>query len=119
MSVDVDDDYELFTSLRYDPQLLTETFNTEFTGEPSPYPLFEYHVHRLIDAAAIFEWPLAIETTSAGDILDTLREKCNEAVALHDGDDGGTGESPLRVRLCTMIAFVVYLHVRSISCGSC
>lgn len=74
------DDFELFTSLRYDPKLLDENFNTEVSGVPSPYLLLPYHVDRLVKQASVFEWPSAEQTMSAPDVRETVKRLCDEAV---------------------------------------
>jgi hypothetical protein len=51
-------DFGLFTSLRYDPQLLQSSENTVLSGNNLPSPLynFVYHHERFINALDHFGW---------------------------------------------------------------
>jgi len=82
-------DFELFSSLRYDPKLLHEEFNTAVAGHPSPFLLFSYHVDRLRTAASAFDWPLAKEAMNALEAEEMLRKKCEESVAKEEDSDNG------------------------------
>ena len=74
-------DFDLFTSLRYDPKLRSISFNTDANGgSESPYLLFSYHVQRLAKAAEVFAWSLAIRTMSSSDIEEILMKKCEESI---------------------------------------
>jgi hypothetical protein len=55
-------DFGLFTSLRFDPQLLNSSHNTELSGngKPSPFYNFLYHYERLVDALDHFRWSLKV-----------------------------------------------------------
>lgn len=94
--------FDLFTSLRYDPKLLTAPFNAPLVSRdgtltPSPYMLFPYHLDRLRVAARAFGWERASETIEAPDAAERLREACDKAVSAYEGDSQtGVG---LRVRL--------------------
>jgi hypothetical protein len=59
-------DFGLFTSLRYDPQLLQSSENTKLSGNnvPSPFYNFVYHYERLINALDHFGWRLKNKTTT-------------------------------------------------------
>ena len=75
-------EFDLFTSLRYDPKIRSASFNTEVNGgEESPYLLIPYHIHRLKTAAEAFAWPLAVQIMSRPDIGEVVQRKCDEAVA--------------------------------------
>jgi hypothetical protein len=75
-------DFDLFTSLRYDPKLRSASFNTQVNGgNPSPYLMLPYHVQRLEKAAEAFEWPLAVRTMAKPDTFDELKRKCDDATA--------------------------------------
>ena len=88
-------DFDLFTSLRYDPTLRSAFFNTEINGgEPSPYLMLPYHLQRLEKAAEAFKWPLAVQAMTKPDIFNELKSKCDEAVA---GVEEGVREGGLRV----------------------
>jgi len=86
---DTNADFELFSSLRYDPKLLHEEFNAAVAGQPSPYLLFSYHVDRLRAAAAAFDWPLAKDVMNPPGIEEMLRTKCDEAVARAEASENG------------------------------
>jgi hypothetical protein len=63
-------DFGLFTSLRYDPQLLQSSENTRLSGNsaPSPFYNFVYHYERFINALDHFGWRLKNETaTTSGE----------------------------------------------------
>jgi hypothetical protein len=69
-------DFGLFTSLRYDPQLLQSSENTRLSGNnaPSPFYNFVYHYERLINALDHFGWRLKTEnetTTASGEKVDS------------------------------------------------
>ena len=90
-------DYQLFTSLRYDPVLRNAAFNTAVNrGEESPFLLFPYHYDRLTKAARVFGWPSAIKAMSEPDAEEKLRRKCEEAVTNYPHNDKENG---LRVRV--------------------
>ncbi|KLO16581.1 hypothetical protein SCHPADRAFT_205624 [Schizopora paradoxa] len=84
-----ENDFELFSSLRYDPKLLREEFNTAVAGQPSPFLLFSYHVDRLRVGAAAFDWPHAKDFMNAPGVEEALRKKCDEAVANAEVSDNG------------------------------
>lgn len=91
--------YDLFTSFRYDPKLLTLDFNTAVNGTPLPYLLFPYHVARLVDAANVFGWPSAIQRANAPGFAETLRKTCDDAVksCLLPEKEQGLGVSRSRI----------------------
>ena len=74
------DDFDLVTSLRYDPKLLTSDFNTQVNGIELPYLLFVYHVDRLLAAANAFQWPYARQALTAPDAAARIRYACDDAV---------------------------------------
>lgn len=83
-------DFSLFTSLRYDAQLLTSDENTKLSGNGQPSPLynFVFHYERLINALDHFGWSTKSNssTDSHPDVIkpvssiEKLRETCNNAV---------------------------------------
>ncbi|KAH8108400.1 aminotransferase [Phellopilus nigrolimitatus] len=73
-------DYDLFTSFRYDPKLLTAPYNTEVNGIELPYLLFVYHVDRLVAAATKFGWTRAVQTMKACGVSERLRHMCDQTV---------------------------------------
>jgi len=74
------DDFSLFSSLRYDPALLTVDWNTWSGNPPSPFLLFPFHLDRLIEAAQKFNWSEAQKTLSGEreQLLEKLRNLCLE-----------------------------------------
>ncbi|EPE28602.1 D-aminoacid aminotransferase-like PLP-dependent enzyme [Glarea lozoyensis ATCC 20868] len=68
--------FQLFTSLRYDPLLLTSPQNlTHYsppTTTPSPFYMLPLHRDRLLLAATHFSWPLAITLLTGPSGLTTL-----------------------------------------------
>ncbi|KAL5525433.1 ABZ2 [Sanghuangporus sanghuang] len=73
-------DFELFTSLRYDPKLLTSEFNTRVNKIELPYLLFQYHFDRLLAAATYFGWRSAVAQLKAPGASERLRHMCDQAV---------------------------------------
>ena len=80
-------EFELTTSLRYDPELLTVPGNTP----PSPFLLLPYHLDRLVQAASHFEWPAAVNALSGDGAADFLRGVCEGCIDRNDA------QRPLRV----------------------
>ncbi|KAF2087777.1 hypothetical protein K490DRAFT_41709 [Saccharata proteae CBS 121410] len=70
-----DSSFSLFTSLRYDPLLLTSTENSSpvfsFTS-PSPFYMLRYHRDRMLEAAQHFEWTSVVQKLSEGSSLEQL-----------------------------------------------
>ena len=89
-------DYDLFTSLRYDPALCSAEFNTAASGVSSPYLLLPYHADRLRKAAIDFDWTKAVAVVDRSDVVDKLRALCDEAVDKYEGEDKRNG-----LRVCS------------------
>jgi hypothetical protein len=91
-------DFELFTSLRYDPLLTTLPVNTEAwdsdVKQSSPFYMLSYHRDRLLEAAEHFAW---------AEIADSLRGPKGFTILLKKLNDGianlTQSQSPLRVRV--------------------
>ncbi|KAH8685889.1 aminotransferase [Tricladium varicosporioides] len=88
-------DFQLFSSLRYDPLLCTLPINTE-TWEsdikaPSPFYMLPYHRDRMLQAAEHFGWTTAADKIRGPEGFKHLLEKLNEAI------DAST-TTPMRVR---------------------
>ncbi|OBT92397.1 hypothetical protein VE01_09294 [Pseudogymnoascus verrucosus] len=83
--------FDLFTSLRYDPLLLTCAANTTLSPSPSPFYMLSHHRDRILSAAQHFNWPLAIARLSGPSGLDHF------LAALKDAVDT-TSTAPRRVR---------------------
>ncbi|KAG0127513.1 aminotransferase [Tuber indicum] len=90
-----DQTFQIFTSHRYDPLLLTCPTNTTYSHDPStPSPLYllSHHRDRMLSAAEHFKWPPSI-TAPLSD-LSLLHKTCLAAV--HSSGDSNTD---FRVRL--------------------
>ncbi|KAG9239635.1 aminodeoxychorismate lyase [Amylocarpus encephaloides] len=90
-----DSDFDLFSSLRYDPILTTQPLNLEFwdppASSPSPFYMARYHQDRMLQAAQHFNWPAAITTISGPQGFRLLLRKLSEAIDL-------SSPTPLRIR---------------------
>jgi hypothetical protein len=92
-SPSVDGQYSIFTSLRYDPQLLSCPANTlaSSLSAPTPFYLLSHHRDRMLAAAEHFSYPAA--TTSVLRDLDVFAQRLDEAI-----DASGSGrDGPLKV----------------------
>ncbi|KAA8903034.1 aminotransferase [Sphaerosporella brunnea] len=85
-----DGEFAVFTSLRYDPQLLTCAANTAASSlsAPTPFYLLSHHRDRMLSAAEHFSYPPT--TTALLRDLSTFAQRLNQAVdvsghALIDG----------------------------------
>ncbi|OLN85577.1 Aminodeoxychorismate lyase [Colletotrichum chlorophyti] len=84
-------DFQLFTSLRFDPglvdvpksRLANAGWNAKIT---SPYYMLDYHRDRMLRAATYWNWAPAIEAISGQDGLQRLAEAI-EAFLAHHGKD--------------------------------
>ncbi|KAF2846527.1 hypothetical protein T440DRAFT_458209 [Plenodomus tracheiphilus IPT5] len=92
-----DDDFQLFTSLRYDPLLLTSEENSRpdlSIVTPSPFYMLAYHRDRMTEAAQHFEFPKVEERLKNGTALhEDLSKRVKEHIA-----KGGEDE-PLKLRI--------------------
>lgn len=108
----------LLTSLRYDPLLLTRSWNTWPGNPPSPFFLLPYHLERLIGGARDFDWVVALEAlgvTAKGEgrnevgkggyeyeyvvPLDRFRSFCQDCVDRYFTEHPGSDmDHPLKVR---------------------
>lgn len=90
-------DFHLFTSLRYDPLLLSSSANSHpslsFTS-PSPLYMLVYHRDRLLEAAQHFEFPKVAEKLADGTALHEALLKHVKRYIRERGEDG-----PLKVRV--------------------
>ncbi|KAK1593093.1 aminodeoxychorismate lyase [Colletotrichum navitas] len=92
------DDFQLFTSLRYDPELLTVPkrrlvnagWNARMT---SSFYMLDLHRDRMLRAATYWNWTLAIETLWGAAGLQRLTEAIESFLAQHGK------ESALRVKV--------------------
>jgi hypothetical protein len=102
----------LFSSLRYDPQLLSCPANTAVSGtaKPSPFYCLLYHRDRMLAAANHFAWP-----SSRTEILQSLEvytSKLEEAVRgylVASKNQGETLAPPLKVRFIHSYAILISL----------
>ncbi|KAI1497104.1 aminotransferase [Biscogniauxia marginata] len=71
------DDFQLFTSLRYDPALLklpTEGFaDIGWNGQPSPFYMLDFHRDRMLRAATHWGWIAAVDTLAGDQGLKRLQ----------------------------------------------
>ncbi|KAL2076039.1 hypothetical protein VTL71DRAFT_982 [Oculimacula yallundae] len=88
-------DFQLFSSLRYDPILLPLTINTAaWDGEIkffSPFYMLPYHRDRMLQAAEHFGWTKAADTIRGTEGFNFLLKKLNEAVDTKS-------ETPMKVK---------------------
>lgn len=73
-------DFDLLTSLRYDPKLLTAAYNTDVNGIELPYLFFRFHIERLAAAAAAFGWSRAASVLRGPGATQRLLHMCDQAV---------------------------------------
>ena len=73
-------DFSIFTSLRYDPQLLECPENTAASSlaSPTPFYLLSHHRDRMLAAATHFQYPPA--ATAILQSLEAFEQKLQEAV---------------------------------------
>lgn len=86
-------DFSIFTSLRYDPQLLNSHANTEASSlsSPTPFYLLSHHRDRMLAAATHFSYPPAAAAILHS--LEAFAQRLQEAV--DTSAFGGAG--PLKV----------------------
>ena len=95
-----DSDFHLFTSLRYDPQLLSSPVNTTLSGyfsvndspPPSPFYMLAYHRDRILEAADHFNWKSVVSLLSGTAGLQTFKQAIVSEVDM-------TCQTPSRVRI--------------------
>ncbi|KAK4199366.1 aminotransferase [Triangularia verruculosa] len=90
-------DFQIFTSLRYDPSLLQVHSNPAFThanwnyNHASPFYMLDYHRDRMLRAALHWKWESAIESLSGEAGLQLLAESITANLPRKD--------EPARVRV--------------------
>ncbi|RDW91242.1 hypothetical protein BP5796_02407 [Coleophoma crateriformis] len=107
-------DFQLFSSLRYDPILLSNSVNTQLSPgkQPSPFYMLEYHRDRILQAAEHFGWSQAIAALEGTEGLTRLASKLGEysfvksltpfrvrVLVAHDGTITAESNSTLAVSL--------------------
>jgi len=90
-------DFQLFSSLRYDPVLLQSADNIEswpqqVAKSPSPFYMLPYHRDRILQAAQHFDWKEAINRIRGPDGFLHILEKLEEAIDVNS-------LTPLRIRM--------------------
>lgn len=90
-------DFQLFSSLRYDPLLLQSTTNTQLgpqgsSQSPTPFYMLAYHRDRILQAAEHFKWEKAIAQISGPDGLLRLLKRLEDDIDVKSS-------TPLRVRI--------------------
>ena len=117
-------DFELVTSLRYDPKLLTAAYNTDANGIELPYLFFRFHIERLAAGATAFGWTRAASLLRGPGTAQRLLHMCDQAVMESPltGKEKGIGVSvrlvssrlvrvPVSVSLC--LSVVIRLRARA------
>lgn len=84
-------DFQLFSSLRFDPILRQCQANTDIGNEESRFYMLPYHRDRMMQAAEHFQWPEAISRISGPEGLKYLEKSIEAAVDTKPA-------APLRVR---------------------
>ncbi|ESZ91914.1 aminodeoxychorismate lyase [Sclerotinia borealis F-4128] len=102
MSTSTDPDFQLFTSLRYDPILLQSPRNIQsWPSSPSspssspfpcPFYMLPHHRDRLLSAAIHFNWPKAISVISGPTGFQNLLDILTQNIDIRS-------PTPLRVRV--------------------
>lgn len=96
MSQSLDDDFELFTSMRYDSALIRASWKPSLDEPCSPFLLFSYHLDRLREAVQHFQWEDELGITT-GD--PTLHQHIHQQIEeLIRSEEHGSGMKSLRVR---------------------
>ncbi|KAK4180529.1 hypothetical protein QBC36DRAFT_22889 [Triangularia setosa] len=90
-------DFQIFTSLRYDPSLLQVHSNPAFThaswnhGHSSPFYMLDYHRDRMLRAAHHWKWDSAVEVLTGDAGLQLLAETITAQLSQKD--------QPVKVRV--------------------
>ncbi|KFY91700.1 hypothetical protein V500_04519 [Pseudogymnoascus sp. VKM F-4518 (FW-2643)] len=84
-------DFQLFTSLRFDPRLLECAANTTVGPAPSPFYMLSLHRDRMLEAAKHFGWSQAEARLSGSSGLENLLETLKASVDVNS-------TAPRRVR---------------------
>jgi 4-amino-4-deoxychorismate lyase len=89
-------DFRLYSSLRYDPLLISLPINTESWDEknkgPSPFYILKHHRDRILKAAEHFGWTDAADAIRGPDGFAQLLKKLNEVINIQT-------PNPLRIRV--------------------
>lgn len=90
-----DDDFELFTSVRYDPVLMRASWKPSCDEAYCPFLLFFYHLDRLAAALQHFEWEDGLGITMDDpNVYQDVRERVEQETW---EKEHGDGYKPLRV----------------------
>jgi hypothetical protein len=84
-------DFELFSSLRFDPKLINSSPNTALAPESCPFYMMQYHRDRMLHAAKHFKWERAVARLEGPQGLEYLLVTLKAAVHMD-------GNVPKRVR---------------------
>lgn len=84
-------DFQLFTSLRFDPVLTDCNENSKLALGPSPYYMLSHHRDRMLQAAQHFQWPKAIAKISGTEGLAYITNELETAIS-------SSQTRPLRVK---------------------
>lgn len=83
--------FQLFTSLRFDPRLIECRANTAVGPGPSPFYMLRFHRDRMLEAAQHFGWTKGEARLSGPSGLEHLLDTLKTAIDINS-------TSPLRVR---------------------
>lgn len=111
-------DFELVTSLRYDPKLLTAAYNTDTNGIELPYLFFRFHIERLAAGATAFGWTRAASLLRAPGTAQRLLHMCDQAVMESPltGKEKGIGVSVRLISSRSRSRLVLSLCRHSFAC---
>jgi len=91
-----DPDFQLFSSLRYDPLLLSVAINTEHwdgnLNPPNPFYMLPFHRDRILQATKRFGWAEAASKIQGPSGLSNLLKRLEEKIDIQS-------PTPLRVRI--------------------
>ena len=98
-------DYELFSSLRYDPQLGSAVDRGVLQAEgqlptSKDFYMLTFHRDRMLSAATHFQWKAAITAITGTEGLLRLEQALSDAVSAHHNETSeNEHNAPLRVSL--------------------
>lgn len=99
--------FQLFTTLRYDPILVHCLQNTVLSNGPSPFYMLPFHRDRLCQAAEHFGWSDAGSSISSSGGLLRLEEE------LHNAIKASFSLPPLRIKIILHITGVLHIEISS------
>ncbi|KAH0542034.1 hypothetical protein FGG08_003498 [Glutinoglossum americanum] len=94
-------DFSLFSSLRYDPNLLQSTANASvsyISGTPSPFYMLRYHRDRMLSAAEYFRWDMVVSRLKDDAGLKYLNQELETEVKNWFASNGEQESQSLKIR---------------------